>query len=350
MKKTALIAGPYGIVGSALVRHLAQDDAWRVVTVSRRQDAVLPGVRHLAVDLLDAGQAEAALAGFPEITHIFYCAYAPRPTPAEEVAPNLALLANLVAAAEKHAPGLRRVVLVHGTKWYGNHLGPFRTPAREGDPRHFPPNFYYDQQDWIEARQPLRDWTWTAFRPHGIFGYATGSPMNHLMALSLYATLMKAAGAPLKFPGSPAAFQALNQFTDARLLARAMAWSVGVQACENRAFNIHNGEPERWANLWPAIADAFGMPAGGVQQIRLAGMMPAHEEAWRAICRQQGLHHGALEDYVNWTFADWTYSNGFDQISSLYEIRRAGWTEILSFEDMLKSLLSDLRQRKRLPA
>lgn len=86
--------------------------------------------------------------------------------------------------------------------------------------------------------------------------------MNHLMALSLYASVMKAVATPLKFPGTPAAFAALNQCTDARLLARAMAWSVDVAACENEAFNFHNGEPERWANLWPAVAEAFGMQAG----------------------------------------------------------------------------------------
>jgi hypothetical protein len=38
---------------------------------------------------------------------------------------------------------------VHGAKWYGMHIGPYRTPAREGDPRHMPPNFYYDQQDLV---------------------------------------------------------------------------------------------------------------------------------------------------------------------------------------------------------
>ncbi|AUL14788.1 SDR family oxidoreductase [Bordetella bronchiseptica] len=351
MKRTALIAGPYGIVGNALVQHLARDAAWDVVTISRRQEATLPGVRHIAADLLDAAQAEAALAAFPGITHVFYCAYAPRPTLGEEAAPNLAMLANLVSAVDRHARGLERVVLVHGTKWYGNHLGPFRTPAREDDARHCPPNFYYDQQDWIAARQRESGrWSWTAFRPHGIFGYALGSPMNHLMALSLYASVMKAAATPLKFPGTPAAFAALNQCTDARLLARAMAWSVDVAACENEAFNFHNGEPERWANLWPAVAEAFGMQAGGVQQIRLAAMMPANEAAWQAICQRQGLRHFPLEAYVNWSFADWVYSNGFDQVCSLYKLRRAGWTEILLFDDMLKSMLSDLRQRKLLPA
>ena len=38
---------------------------------------------------------------------------------------------------------------MQGSKWYGNHLGPYLTPARETDPRHMPPNFYYDQQDFL---------------------------------------------------------------------------------------------------------------------------------------------------------------------------------------------------------
>ena len=53
---------------------------------------------------------------------------------------------------------LRRVVLVTGTKYYGSHLGPFKTPARESDPRHMPPNYYFDQIDWLTglpARQAL---------------------------------------------------------------------------------------------------------------------------------------------------------------------------------------------------
>ena len=53
---------------------------------------------------------------------------------------------------------LRRVVLVTGTKYYGSHLGPFKTPARESDPRHMPPNYYFDQIDWLTgfpARQEL---------------------------------------------------------------------------------------------------------------------------------------------------------------------------------------------------
>ncbi len=346
----AIIAGAHGIVGGALARHLAKASDWNVVTVSRRAESAVQGARHLSLDLLDSDACDTAFRELPEATHVFYCAYAQRASHAEDVKPNLQMLVNLVSAVEKHAPRLERVVLVHGTKWYGNHLGPFRTPAREDDPRHFPPNFYYDQQDWIVNAQRGKRWSWTAFRPHGIYGYAKGSPMNHLMALSLYASISRHVGGTLKFPGSPAAFAALNQYTDARLLARAMAWSVSVQACENQAFNINNGEPERWLNIWPSIASCFGMQEGDVQQLRLASVMPSLEQVWESICDQHGLERNRLTDYVDWNFADWVYSNGFDQISSLEKIRKAGWDEFLRYEDMLETLVADLRHRRLIPS
>lgn len=54
-------------------------------------------------------------------------------------------------------------------RWYGVHIGNFKTPARENDPRHMPPNFYYDQQDLITRRQKGKQWTWSASRPYFLF-------------------------------------------------------------------------------------------------------------------------------------------------------------------------------------
>jgi hypothetical protein len=65
---------------------------------------------------------------------------------------NVAMLRNLIDAIEPVARGLEHVHLVQGTKYYGMHLGPFRTPAREDDPRPDFPNFYYDQQDLLAER------------------------------------------------------------------------------------------------------------------------------------------------------------------------------------------------------
>jgi nucleoside-diphosphate-sugar epimerase len=347
--KTAIVAGAQGIVGRALVEQLRATGEWSIVSLSRRAADAEPGVRQLQVDLLDAEDCKAKLREVAEATHVFFTAYAPRPTAAEEVTPNLAMVVNLVETLERVAPRLAHVQLMQGTKWYGNHLGPFRTPTREDDPRHMPPNFYYDQQDWIEARQRGKRWTWSALRPHCICGFSVGSPMNHLMALSLYAAMSRELGLPLRFPGRPEAFGALYQFTDAGLLARAMEWAATSAACENQAFNMTNGEPERWKNLWPDIAGYFGMQAGEVQQITLASVMADKGPLWSAMCEKYQLKPYAMEQLVNWSFADWAYTTPYDQVSSVAKARRAGWTEVLDTSAMFRCLIADLADRKVIP-
>ena len=85
------------------------------------------------------------------MTHVFYAAYQDRPTWAELVAPNVAMLVNTLDASNPWLPGLEHVSLMQGYKVYGAHLGPFKTPARENDPPHMPPEFNVDQQQFLEA-------------------------------------------------------------------------------------------------------------------------------------------------------------------------------------------------------
>jgi hypothetical protein len=63
------------------------------------------------------------------------------------------MLVNSVTAIDRAAPHLKRVVLVTGTKYYGVHLGPLKSPMRETDPRHMPPDYYFDQLAQPGARR-----------------------------------------------------------------------------------------------------------------------------------------------------------------------------------------------------
>jgi len=182
-RKKALIAGATGVAGRNLLRHLLSLDDWDVIAVSRRKPDAEGRYEHVAVDLLDRAQTLEALKRPRGVTHVFFSAYIERPTWAEMVASNQTMLVNLMDAIEAASPDLAHINLMHGTKWYGNHLGPFKTPAKEDDPRHMPPNFYYDQQDLVAARQRGKSWTWSTARPHAICGFATGNPMNLVMVL-----------------------------------------------------------------------------------------------------------------------------------------------------------------------
>ena len=218
MKKTALIAGATGVAGRNLLARLVADPEWDVIALSRRAPDVPSVYRHIAADLLSK------LSMPLDVTHVFYTAYVERQTPAITVAPNLSMLKNLLDALEISAPNLQHFHLLHGTKWYGSHLGPFKTPAREDDPRVAGPNFYYAQMDEILARQRGRKWTWSSARPHAICGFATGNPMNLVMVIAVYATLCKELGWTFHHPGTETNYRALYQVTDSRLLADAMLW------------------------------------------------------------------------------------------------------------------------------
>jgi len=61
----------------------------------------------------------------------------------------------LAPTASAAAPGLRHISLMQGYKVYGAHLGPFKTPARETDAGHMPPEFSADQQNYPGRKSPV---------------------------------------------------------------------------------------------------------------------------------------------------------------------------------------------------
>ncbi|MCB1806142.1 MAG: NAD-dependent epimerase/dehydratase family protein, partial [Candidatus Competibacteraceae bacterium] len=165
-KKKAVIVGGLGVIGRNLIHYLTPFEDWDMVGLSRREPDFESRADFIAVDLLDRADAEAKLAQLHDVTHIFYTAFQARPSWAEHNAPNLAMLVNAVEVIEQASPGLQHVHLVEGNKIYGSHLGPFKTPAREDDPPHMLPNFYYDQEQWLRRQQAGKSWSWSALRPH----------------------------------------------------------------------------------------------------------------------------------------------------------------------------------------
>ncbi len=346
---TALVVGATGVTGRSTLRHLVDSGSWDVIAVSRRAPDVPGEYRHLPVDLLDAEATRAALGADLGVTHVFYSAYVERPTWSETVAPNVQMLGNVLDAVEAGSPGLEHVNLMQGTKWYGNHLGPFKTPAKETDPRHMPPNFYYDQQDLVAERQRGSDWTWSAARPHGICGFATGNPMNLTMVVAAYATISKALGLPLRHPGPERNHEALYQVTDAMLLARAVEWMATEPGCANQPFNVTNGDVFRWKHLWPRIAEYFDMPLAPAQSISLTDMMADKGELWADIVARHGLKPIPYEQLVSWAYGDFVFQPTFDIVSSTTKLRQHGFCDVVDSEEMFIRLFDELRADRVIP-
>ncbi|MFI6344388.1 SDR family oxidoreductase [Streptomyces sp. NPDC050560] len=347
-RKVALVVGAHGVVGRDLTAHLRSRGDWDVIGLSRRGGPDAPGLRHVAVDLLDERESRRRLAGLTDVTHVFYAAFQSRPTWAELVPPNLAMLVNAVTAVESAAPGLRHVSLMQGYKVYGAHLGPFKTPARESDPGHMPPEFNADQQAFLAERQRGKSWSWSAIRPSMVGGGALGNPMNLALVIAVYAAVSREAGLPLRFPGKPGAYDSLLEMTDAGLLARATVWAATDERGAGQAFNIANGDLFRWSELWPRLAASFGMEVAPPLPMSLAGVMADKEPLWERMREKYGLAP-TYREVSSWDFGDFVFGLDYDMFADTSKSRRAGFHEYVETEGMFLDIFDDFRKRRVIP-
>lgn len=351
LKQKALIAGATGVVGRNLLKHLLAIGGWDITAVSRRKPDLAGDYEHIALDLLDSAQCKAKLAHLTDVTHIFYAAVATNPDPLSPVLinNNLMMLRNTVESVELVAKDLQHIHFMQGTKWYGSHLGAFKTPAREEHPRHMPPNFYYNQWDYMVERQKGKHWSYSSARPHAITGFAIGNHSNLTMVIGIYATISKALGLPLCHPGSAGNYRALYQCTDSGMLARAMVWMATNPHCANQAFNVTNGDLIRWEDTWPKIAKHFNMEVGPRRHISLVKTMADKGPVWEQLVRQHGLRPIPYQDIAQWPYGDFVFAPEFDVISGLNKLRRFGFHEFVDTEEMFFRMWDEMRAEKILP-
>ncbi len=349
--KTALIAGATGAASKRLVEALLAD-GWRVIGIARRppQSSDDPRLSYLRADLLDPQDCARALSTTKGVTHAFYTARAEfGEGGVEDVAHNLAMLRNLLDAVEPVAPDLAHVHLVEGQKWYDVRLRMPRTPTREDDPRHMPPNFYYEQEDLLRERQAGRNWSWSASRPHFVYDFAPERSRNLVVTIGVWAAMCAELGLPLDFPGSPGCYSALMEVTDATQLARAILWMTASENARNQAYNVTDSCQYRWRWLWPRIAAYFNLPLGEVRPLRLADWMKDKEALWQRIVRRHGLLPNALEDLISWPFADFAWGLDSDNITDTTKIRLHGFHGVVDTMAQIPAYLQRYREARILP-
>jgi nucleoside-diphosphate-sugar epimerase len=272
-------------------------------------------------------------------------------TEADHVRVNLAMLKNILDAVEETSPALRHFALMHGGKAYGVHLGPPpRVPSRESDARTMPPNFYYDQEDFLAKRQRGKSWSWTVFRPPAVCGFAVGSPMNTILTVGLYAAICRELGLALRFPG---ALGHLKDACDAALLAKAVHWAGQNSAAANEIFNVSNGDCFLWEQAFPRIAEVFGMECAAPHSMPLARVMPDKAAVWDEIVKKYQLRPYRFTELVpSWEYADFTFRHRqtpYESLQSTIKIRQAGFHECVDTEEMFVRQLRDLQARRILP-
>lgn len=360
--KHVLVAGASGLVGYATLKHFAGQPGVRVTGVSRRPPFGLEhtGIRFVSADLRDHAQCEGRFGAMHDVTHVVYAALHEQPglvagwQEEEQIAANDRMLRHLLGPLARAARELQHVTLLQGTKAYGAHVRRIDLPAREGrSEARDVPNFYWNQEDYLQECQRGANWAWTIFRPQIIFGQSFGSAMNLIPAIGVYAALLRERGEPLYYPGGPSN---VLEAVDADLLARGIAWAGETEAARNQTFNVTNGDVFQWSGVWPAIADALGMEAGPPKPRRLAETLPAEAHAWEHIRLRHGLAAPSMADYVGASlqYLDYLMAYGAragDKISivSTVKLRQAGFAEAMDTEAMFRKWFKLFEEQKLLP-
>ena len=346
--KKAVVVGALGVIGRYIVEKLAALPDWEVVGLSRRRGEDHDRVRYLSVDLLQPFELDVKNA-----THVFYAAFQPAPGNAagyaENIAPNRDMLVNSVVEVERKSPALERVVLVTGTKYYGAHLGAFRTPARETDPRHAGANYYFDQIDWLSSYQRGKRWSWTELRPQTLCGFAPGTAMSIVPVIAVYAAMMKELGRPFAFPGRKGAGQAIYQVTESSHFANAALWAATEPRCANQAYNITNGDYFRWSNVWPRLAEVFDMPAAEPRPLPLVEFMADKAPLWDAMVKKHRLQAYRFDEVAAWPFGDYVFNTDWDVMTDLTKSRQHGFHDVVDSEEMFVRLLRRFREERIVP-
>ncbi|TWT01570.1 SDR family oxidoreductase [Planomicrobium sp. CPCC 101079] len=349
MKKTAVVAGATGVIGKYIIDYFKDQEDWTVIGLARNIPEDEPNVRYISVNMLEPDEMNLKLSSLGDATHFIYAAYQDyEADPQQQVDVNLAMFKNTLDAIEENAPALERVILMQGAKAYGVHLGPIKTPAKETDARHMPPNFYYDQEDYMREAQLGKEWTWTILRPDVVCGFSIGKPMNLAMVIGAYAAISKELGLPLRFPGK--AYPFLAQMTDATLLARCTLWAALEERCAFETFNVTNGDFFRWEDMWKQIADFFGMESAPPKPpISLTRMMADKEKLWQQMVEKYDLQDIPYQKLALWGFGDFIFNCDYDVMSDTTKLRKFGFLEFVDTEEMFLKLFTEFQESNVLP-
>ncbi|KAI5454809.1 hypothetical protein NCC49_003691 [Naganishia albida] len=363
---TAIVFGASGISGTATLKALLSTPTSQyksILAVSRRPPSVDDPdnrIKHVNVDLsgsVDDIAKGLSEAGAGDAKHVFFYSYIAKEE--EE---------DLVETNKKLFGALEVLLLQTGYKYYGVHKGGeylAQTPFRESAQRHKGLNFYYVQEDMLKEAAKKNGYHWIVSRPNFILGESKGNFMSLAVTLGLYASIQKHLDQPLVFPGSSATYNLPYDFSTATHNAAHQLYLVNTKTAFDRAFNVHDGQPLRFADVWPKVAEYFGLslstpPADeapdanaiGKQVVLLhsaAEFAKQNQSAIKSWVQKHDLDPSAAE-YATWDFLDFATARTWSDLGALDEAKSVGWTEECdTWEDGFKAVFDAMRSDKMIP-
>lgn len=391
MGRIALVVGGTGMAGNAVVPHLLNDRAAEYDTalcLARNVDETTFASRTshpyvpVASNLDDKDELVESLraVGSPDITDVYWFAEANRPLDlgdarilrgllalTDSISPavhgllrfspkilldqvygmqarlagsgvnarNQLWMGNVLDALKEIGAPLQTFVLGTGGKYYGMHLGPtlwpdYSSPFHEDRTQGPGPLSYFDAASFVRQRAAADGFTWNEVRPSFIVGLPpelTPKTQSFGIALAAYATVLKAQGRALTFPGPRSSFHAMNNLSTSEKIAEVAAWSTGHP---DQAFNCPSCPPFSWSQAWSGIAEWFGMePADPAHDVlgdsseALVGSDAAR--TWERLRSAHGLADHDFGALLNYTFLDKSFMVGHDAVYDTTKLEEFGF-------------------------
>lgn len=231
------------------------------------------------------------------------------------------------------------------------HVHPIRPGAREDrDEDRSIPNFYWEQEDYLKARQIGQNWGWTVLRPALVIGMAVGGAMNLMATIGVYAATLKAKGEPLHYPGMGSS---MVEVTDTGIIAQCCEWALKAPEAQNQCFNLTNGEYLSMKEEWPLIASCFGMAVGEERPFSFRNDLPKLAEEWDHVRKRYSLKSPGLDTFLGQStqFSEFVFSKYGTSPSSMstIKVRRAGFGAMLYSDDMFKKWFKAYQDEELLP-
>jgi hypothetical protein len=125
--------------------------------------------------------------------------------------------------------------------------------------------------------------------------------------------------------------------TDARLLARHLAWAATTPAAADTAFNVVNGDVFRWRWLWPRLAAYFAVEAAPY---------PSHPTP---LARARGLAEPDLGRLTSAWHTDADLGRPTEVMADMARSRRLGFAGYQPTPDSFADLFDRLRRERLVP-
>jgi hypothetical protein len=139
--------------------------------------------------------------------------------------------------------------------------------------------------------------------------------------------------------------------TDARLLARHLAWAATTPAARDQAFNVVNGDVFRWSWMWEQLASWFELEpapfpgAGTPLELQLADAAPL----WTKIAEKYRLVEADLKVLISPWHTDADLGRPIEVVTDMGKSRKMGFLDYQPTDDSFFDLFTRLRALRLIP-